>query len=64
MRLRRTATAAFGSTCRSTCGAGSTTGYTAFRGTFTYEAAAGLVMFARNLTTAAASHFVAFNVSR
>ncbi|MEU4511786.1 hypothetical protein AB0G05_20020 [Nonomuraea wenchangensis] len=44
-------------------GAGSTTGYTAFRGTFTYEAAAGLVMFSRNLTTAAASHFVGFIVT-
>ncbi|WP_433444545.1 hypothetical protein [Nonomuraea sp. CA-141351] len=44
-------------------GAGSTTGYTAFRGTFNYEAAAGLVMFARNLTTPAASHFVSWLVT-
>ncbi|MFG2076985.1 hypothetical protein [Nonomuraea maritima] len=44
-------------------GAGSATGYTAFRGTFNYESAAGLVMFSRNLTTAAASHFVSFIVT-
>ncbi|MGW6499319.1 hypothetical protein [Nonomuraea angiospora] len=47
-------------------GGGSTTGYTAFRGTFSYESLAGLVMFARSLPEsggAAASYFVGFNVT-
>ncbi|MDF5756666.1 fibronectin type III domain-containing protein [Spongiactinospora sp. TRM90649] len=39
------------------------TGYTQFRGTFHYDTGAGLAMFARNLTTPASSHFVAFNVT-
>jgi hypothetical protein len=44
-------------------GAGSTTGYTAFRGTFNYESLAGLVMFSRNLNTPAASQFVGWLVT-
>ncbi|MFI6909645.1 hypothetical protein ACIBKY_50880 [Nonomuraea sp. NPDC050394] len=48
-------------------GGGSATGYTSFRGTFTYEAQAGLVMFMRSLPeigqSAASTYFVNFNVT-
>ncbi|MFG1709246.1 hypothetical protein ACFLIM_39250 [Nonomuraea sp. M3C6] len=47
-------------------GGASATGYTTFRGTFSFEAGAGLIMFARSLPEsggAAASYFVAFAVT-